>query len=280
MSDVVDKPKVSLKRKIFRVIIVFTFFYCGIGLALYYLQNKIMFHPEVLSEDYRFSFSEPFEEVNIPMTHEINLNLIKFFPKDSVRKGVVLYFHGNRQNVIRYEKFVSNFTSKGYEVWMPDYPGYGKSTGEISEKLMNEEATQVYRLAHSVFQADSIIVYGKSLGTGVASFIASKQKIKRLILETPYYSIPSLFSSYAPIYPTGRMAHFKFPVGEYLQHVNVPITIFHGTSDRVISYRQASKLKSILKSSDEFITIENGTHNNLNDFPLFHEKLDSILMKP
>ncbi len=139
------------------------------------------------------------------------------------------------------------------------------------------EAREVYKLAHSKYAADSIIVYGKSLGTGVASFIAAKQKCKRLILETPYYSIPSLFSSYAPIYPTTRMSHFKFPVGEYLKEVNVPITIFHGSSDKVIFYRNAARLKKVLKPGDEFITIENGGHNNLNDFPLFHEKLDSLL---
>lgn len=269
--------KVSTKRKILRVMIVIIFVYCGIGLALYYLQGKLMFHPEPLSQDYQFTFSEPFKEVNIPMTDEINLNLIQFFPKNSVRKGVVLYFHGNRENIKRYEKYVSNFTKNGYEVWMSDYPGYGKSTGERTEKLMNNEAIQVYKLAHSIFSADSIIVYGKSLGTGVASYVASQQKIKRLILETPYYSIPSLFSSYAPIYPTYRMSHFKFPVGEYLKEVSAPITIFHGTSDQVISYRQASKLKKVLKPKDEFITIENGTHNNLNDFPIFQEKLDSLL---
>jgi hypothetical protein len=273
-----EKPyKVSTKRKIYRVMIVITFFYCGIGLALYYLQGKLMFHPEPLSQNYEYKFKVPFNEVNIPMTNEINLNLVQFFPKDCTPKGVVLYFHGNRENINRYEKYVSNFTKDGYEVWIADYPGYGKSTGERTEDLMNNEAIQVYKLANSIFSADSIIVYGKSLGTGVASYIASKEKIKRLILETPYYSIPSLFSSYAPIYPTNRMSRFKFPVGEYLKSVSAPITIFHGTSDRVIFYRQASKLKKVLKPNDEFITIEDGTHNNLNDFPIFHEKLDSIL---
>ncbi|MEO6136409.1 MAG: alpha/beta fold hydrolase [Ginsengibacter sp.] len=269
--------KVSTKRKIIRIMTVVIFLYCSIGLALFYLQGKIMFHPEPLAQDYQFQFDVPFKEVTIAMNANDSLNMIQFLPKDSLPKGVVLYFHGNRDNVTRYAKFAQNFTKLGYEVWMPDYPGYGKSTGEISEKLMNEEASEVYKLAHSKFSADSIIVYGKSLGTGVASYIAAKKKCRRLILETPYYSIPSLFSSYAPIYPTNRMSHFKFPVGEYLKDVQEPITIFHGTSDRVIFYRQASKLKKVLKPGDEFITIEGGTHNNLNDFEMFHQKLDSIL---
>jgi uncharacterized protein len=86
-----------------------------------------------------------------------------------------------------------------------------------------------------------------------------------------------LFSHYAPIYPTDRMSHFKFPVAEYLKEVKVPVTIFHGTADNIIAYSSAEKLKKNLKPGDEFITIENGGHNNLNNFPLYHSKLDSLL---
>lgn len=273
-----EKPyKVSTKRKIFRWIIMITLIYCSIGLALFYLQEKFMFHPEPLPKDYVFKFDMPFKEVTIPMNARDTLDLLQFFPKGAVSKGVVLYFHGNRGNINRYAKYAGNFTKKGYEVWIPDYPGFGKTTGELTEANMNKQAREIYKLAHSKFSADSIIVYGKSLGTGVASFIAAKQQCKRLILETPYYSIPSLFSSYAPIYPTNRMSHFKFPVAEYLKEVEEPITIFHGTSDGVIFYSQASKLKKVLKPGDEFVTIEEGGHNNLNDFALFHSKLDSVL---
>jgi fermentation-respiration switch protein FrsA (DUF1100 family) len=67
------------------------------------------------------------------------------------------------------------------------------------------------------------------------------------------------------------------PTFEYLPKVNAPITIFHGTNDGVIPYRNANKLKKVLKEKDQFITIEGGWHNNLNDYPLFHQKLDAIL---
>jgi fermentation-respiration switch protein FrsA (DUF1100 family) len=73
------------------------------------------------------------------------------------------------------------------------------------------------------------------------------------------------------------MSHFKFPVGKYLEDVKEPVTIFHGTDDKTIPYGNAAQLKKVLKPGDEFITIENGTHNNLNDFPFFHQKLDSVL---
>jgi alpha-beta hydrolase superfamily lysophospholipase len=268
---------VSARKKIYRSIIIASLIYCTIGIGLYYLQEKFLFHPEKLPGDFKFQFNIPFKEVNIAMNETDNLNLIEFFPADSVARGVVIYFHGNTGNVIRYEKYASNFTKHGYEVWMPDYPGYGKTTGKLTEENFYLQAREVYKLAHSRFPADSIFVYGRSLGTGVASYIAAKFPCRSLILETPYYSIPDLLGTYALVYPTGIMSHFKFPVGEYLKDIKAPVTIFHGTSDGVIPYRCASKLKKVLKPGDEFVTIENGIHNNLNDFPLFHQKLDSVL---
>jgi len=277
MKQTEKRPKVSTKRKIYRITIIATLIYSSVGIALYQLQKKILFHPVTLPRDYKFRFNIPFKEVNIAMNETDTLNLIQFFPADSMQKGVVIYFHGNTGNVMNYEKYTPNFLKHGYEVWIPDYPGYGKTTGDLSEENIYKQAKEVYRLANSKFASDSIIVYGRSLGTGVASYIAAKFSCRRLILETPYYSMPDVLSTYAPIYPTERMLHFKFPVGEYLEEVKAPVTIFHGTSDKVIPYRCAEKLKKVLKSGDEFITIEKGTHNNLNDFPLFHQKLDSLL---
>ena len=271
------KPTVSRRRKIYRIAIIGTLIYCSVGIALYQLQEKLLFHPKALPPDFQFNFDVPFKEVNIPMTETDTLNLIQFFPSDSVAKGVVIYFHGNSDNVTRYAKHATNFTKHGYEVWIPDYPTYGKTTGKLTEKNMYKQATEVYKLAHSKFSADSIIVYGKSLGSGVASHIAANNKCKRLILETPFYSISSLFRHYAPIYPVNTMSHFKFPVGENLKEVKAPVTIFHGTDDGVIPYSNASKLKKDLKPGDEFITIEGGAHNNLVTFPLFQAKLDSLL---
>jgi hypothetical protein len=271
-------PLLSMKKKtIYRWLKIIIIVYCGIGIALYYLQQKFLFHPEKLSSAYMYQFKAPFEEVNIPINNTDTVNMVKFFPADSVRRGVVIYFHGNRDNIERYAKFAGNFTKHGYEVWMEDYPGFGKTTGERTEKKMYEQALQVQKMAASKYGKDSVIIYGKSFGTGIAAYVASQTDNRRIILETPYYSIPSLFSCYAPIYPTTAMAEYKIPSNEYLVQVKYPITIFHGTDDGVIPYRNASKLKAVIKPTDEFITIEKGTHHNLNDFDLYHQKLDSLL---
>ncbi|MFM6926440.1 MAG: alpha/beta hydrolase [Ferruginibacter sp.] len=265
------------RKRIYRWVKIIILLYCLIGIALFYLQERFLFHPEKLSNAYVYHFNVPFEEMNIPFNSTDTINMIKFLPKDSLRRGVVLYFHGNRQNIERYAKFAGNFTKHGYEVWMEDYPGFGKSTGDRTEKKLYEQALQVQKMASSKYHSDSIILYGKSFGTGIASYVASETNNKRLILETPYYSIPSLFSCYAPIYPTGKMSTFKIPSNEFLADVKYPITIFHGNDDGVIPYRNASRLKAVLKPTDEFVTVDKGTHHNLNDFPLFQRKLDSLL---
>jgi alpha-beta hydrolase superfamily lysophospholipase len=267
-----------MKRKIiFRWLKIIILLYSIIGIALYYLQERFIFHPEKLSNGYVFDFKVPFEEVNIPFNDKDTLNMIKFFPADSVRRGVVVYFHGNKDNIERYAKFANNFTRYGYEVWMEDYPGFGKSTGERTEKKMYEQGLQVQKMAAAKYGKDSIIIYGKSFGTGIAAYVASESFNQRLILETPYYSIPSLFSCYAPIYPTSQMSTYKIPVNQFLQDVKYPISIFHGTGDGVIPYRNAARLKKVIKSTDEFITIEKGEHYNLADFELYKQKLDSLL---
>lgn len=266
------------KKKLFRWIKVIVLLYSIIGIALFYLQEKFLFHPTVIERNVLWKFDMPFEEVDLAINSSDTINMVKFFPKDSVRKGVVLYFHGNRDNIGRYAKFSSNFTKHGYEVWMEDYPGFGKSVGERNETILYEQAKQLYKMAASKYKADSIIIYGKSFGTGIAAYTAAAGNAKRLILETPYYSIPALFSCYAPVYPNERMANYKIPTGEYLTEVKYPVTIFHGTDDGVIPYRCAKKLKDVLQAKDEFVTIEGGTHHNLNDYPLFQQKLDSLLM--
>jgi len=265
------------KKIILRWLKIIIIIYSSIGIALYYLQEQFLFHPRKLSGTHVFGFNVPFEEINIPFNGTDTLSMVKFFPLDSVRKGVVLYFHGNRENIGRYAKFAGHFTKQGYEVWMEDYPGFGKSTGERTEKKMYEQGLQVQKMAAAKYGKDSIILYGKSFGTGIASYVASGSNNQRLILETPYYSIPSLFSSYAPIYPTGKMSNYQIPVYLFLQDVHYPVTIFHGTDDGVIPYRNAAKLKKYLKPADEFITIENGTHHNLADFDGYRKKLDSLL---
>ena len=265
------------RKKLFGWIKVIIIIYCTIGIILFYLQDKFIFLPKKLSTDHVFKLHEPFAEITIPVNQEDTLNMVKFFPKDSLRKGVVIYYHGNKENIEHYAAYAENFTGKGYEVWMEDYPGYGKSRGERTEQKLYDQALQVMKMAAGKYSADSIIIYGRSLGTGIAAYVASVSRCKELILETPYYSIPDLLSSFSFIYPAEYMSAYKIPTWKFLEDVQEPIAIFHGDNDWIIPYRCAVKLKKVLKPADKFICIPGGSHNDLNNFAQFHQSLDSLL---
>lgn len=268
-----------MKRKlIFRWLKIIVFIYSLVGISFYYLQDKILFHPEPLPSDYNYSFSFPHKEINIPYTKESIINIIQFPSTESYCKGVVLYFHGNEKNIGRYAEYAPRFTQQGYEVWMIDYPGFGKSTGSFEEKILYDWALALYKFSRTRFPPDSIIIYGKSLGTGIAAELASIRDCRQLILETPYYDFQSIVGDWLHIYPLNRLMRFKIPTWQYLQKVDAPVTIFHGTSDWIISYSNASRLKPYLKEKDQFITIEGGGHNDLYIFPTVLQKLDSILI--
>lgn len=257
---------------------VMLFLYALIGILLWTFQDKFLFQATPLPPDYKYNFKEPHRDIVVRLNDNEQLSIVEFYPVDTNHsRGVVLYFHGNRDNINHYAPFVPSFTKHGYEVWMMDYPGYGKSTGEVTEQRLYSDALLLYKMAEKQFKSDSIIFYGKSLGTGVATELASHAGGKRLILETPYYSIESLAADRFPIYPASTMVNYKFPLNEFLPYVQIPVTIFHGTDDVVIPYSNAEQLKTLLKKTDEFITIENGTHNNLSTFTLYQQKLDSLL---
>ncbi len=267
------KNKASFYKKIKVILAV----YALTGIALFYLQDKLLFHPKILPPDYSFHFALPHSEQNIDMDAATHINIVQFTVPDSIRKGLVVYFHGNRENVNHYAGYAINFVKQGYEVWMPDYPGFGKSTGKLTEQRLYDMALQVYKMARVKYQPAQIVLYGRSLGTGVAAQLASVRDCKRLILETPYYSFTSMTRLLFWMYPVNQLMHFKIQTHEYLPKVTAPVSIFHGTADGVIPYFNAKRLKNVLKKEDEFITIEGGSHNNLNDFPLMQHKLDSLL---
>ncbi|MES1222230.1 MAG: alpha/beta fold hydrolase, partial [Bacteroidota bacterium] len=180
--------------------IIITMYILG-AIAIYLLQDYVMFHPVSLKKEDKYEFTQPHKEFNIPVNSESNLNIIQFTTNDSLPKGVVLYFHGNKKNISWYARFAPYFTKHNYEVWMIDYPGFGKSTGHFTEQALYDCAGQLYKFARSRFAADSIIVYGKSLGTCIAAQVASAHNCRKLILETPYYSMTSLARRYFFMYP-------------------------------------------------------------------------------
>jgi pimeloyl-ACP methyl ester carboxylesterase len=203
------------------------------------------------------------------------LNALLLLP-ESV-KGVVIYFHGNRSHLAHHLPHTKKFTEAGYAVLISDYRGFGKSTGKLTEHHFSSDALMWYQKVSQQFPPDKIIVYGRSLGTAAASWLAAHEGCSQLILEAPYYNMYDLARRYGMLIPDGNYLSFSFRNDEHLPKVKVPITILHGTKDKVVSPRSAYRLKKFLKSGDQFIEISGARHKDLGNFPEFNQIIWKLL---
>jgi len=249
-----------------------------IGASLYFLQEKMLFLPTTLAADYQYEFRYPFEELFFKTTEDVSINAIHF--KTENPKGVILYFHGNAGDLSRWGIIGEHFVSLNYDVLIMDYRTYGKSKGKLSEQGFYDDAEYCYNYLLDHYDEDDIVIYGRSLGTGIATYVASKHQPKQLILETPYYSILDVAKHRFPIFPVKRLLKYKFLSHEFITEVKCPITMFHGTDDTIIPYSSAQKLKKVSPEAlTTFITIEGGEHNNLISFELFKKATIDLLSK-
>lgn len=241
---------------------------------MYFFQDKIIFKPTVLAQDYTFEFETPFEEIFLETPQNGRIHSIWF--KNKNPKGVIVYFHGNKAGLERWGNITEYFAKKNYDVFVMDYRGYGKSTGELNEKLLYKDAQTVYDFVKKSYKEADIIIYGRSLGSGIATNIASKNHPKQVILETPYYSIIDIADSWLPIIPE-FIYEYKIRSGDFIKKVSCPVTIFHGTKDRVVPISSAKKLFDSANFPKEFVIIEAANHSNINAFEAYHEKIDELL---
>ncbi len=261
-----------LKKSILVVGFVFAF----VITLTYFMQEKLIFLPTKLPLDYVYNFEHSFEEFFVETGDGARLNAIHF--KTENPKGVILYFHGNAGDLSRWGVITSYFTQFDYDVVVMDYRTYGKSNGKLSEKALLTDAQLFYNYLLKKFQEDEIIVYGRSLGTNLAVFVASANNPKGLILETPFYSMEDVAKSRFPILPVKYLLKYKFKTHNYIGDVNCPITIFHGTDDAVVPIESCKKLTAIIPAEQlDFVVIPRGNHNNLMEFPAYQEKIDKLL---
>ena len=201
-----------------------------------------------------------------------------FFPTKEEAKGLILYFHGNAGTLSRWGRVVQYHIGLGYDVVVMDYRGYGKSTGKRSQASMLADAQRFYDYTSEHYAQEQITVYGRSLGTGLATYVASVNHPKRLMLETPYHDLKSLAQRYYPVFPVGLALRFNFKSNEYMKTVTCPVYIFHGTEDEVVPYKHGRRLyESMSEGKVKFYTIPEGAHKNLIDFSEFREAVEEVL---
>ncbi len=246
-----------------------------IGSALYFFQEKLLFLPTTLEQDYQYQFDYPFEELFLKIENDAIINALHF--KVDNPKGVILYFHGNAGDLSRWGNITEYFSKMQYDVLVMDYRTYGKSTGKLSEQAFYNDAQYCYDYLLKQYSENQITLYGRSLGTGIASYVASENNPKQLILETPYYSVLDVAKQRFPMFPVKQLLRYHFPTFKVLPKTNCPITIIHGTDDNLVPYSSGKKLSELGLDNLKFITVESGGHNNLIEFEDYHKTIKGLL---
>lgn len=264
----------SVRKMLLTVLILAALVYVAVCVLLYFFQERLIFYPEMTAADFEYSFPHRFDEVSWKVDgatiHALH------FKVDSPR-GVVLYLHGNAGSLRSWGAVASHFIEHGYDILIPDYRGYGKSTGRItSERMLLGDASEVYTQLQRLYPEDQIIVYGRSLGTGIAAYLAASKSPRMLILESPYYSLSDLAKRQFPFVPSILL---KYPLRTdlWVRKLSCPTYLFHGTSDEFIPFNSSERLLPLIETEHELFAIEGGGHNDLVEFARYHEKLDQIL---
>lgn len=244
-------------------------------LVLYQFQEKFIFYPVKLPQDYLFSEFSNVEELYFPIDEQTRIHALHFHVENP--KGMILYFHGNARALDDWGHAAQDFTSRGYEVLMPDYRGYGKSIGQISEAALLSDAQMIYDSLLNTHEENFIILYGRSLGSGIACHLATNTNARMVMLETPYLSLMAMAQAKMPFFPANLLLRYHMRSDLNIQKVKIPAYLFHGPEDELIPYQQAVQLGKI-HGKNSLTTIEGASHNNLSEFASFQTKLDELLL--
>jgi alpha-beta hydrolase superfamily lysophospholipase len=243
---------------------------------LYYLQDYFLFKPEKLPKDFTFFYeNQQVEEYNLETLDGAVINGLHF--KVENPKGVVLYLKGNSKSIKGWGKFAVDFTRHNFEVIMLDYRGFGKSTGSRSQNAIHKDLQLVYDKIKERVLERYIILYGRSLGSGFATKLASLNNPRMLILDAPYYSLTKVTARYMPFMPLSLLMKYPLPTYKWIKYVKCPIHILHGTKDKLIPFKSSIKLSQLNPKNCRLYAVIGGGHKNLNEFESYHKMLSEII---
>ncbi|WP_158320233.1 alpha/beta hydrolase [Bdellovibrio bacteriovorus] len=257
-----------------RVVRVVAISYLGIVFLLYFFQERFIFFPKVLSADYKFQFAGDFQE-KILTVGDTQVHSLLF--KVPAPNGMILYFHGNAGAMDSWGEVALELSQKsGYNVWMVDYPGFGKSTGSVrSQQQLLDVAQAFVNEARREGPEQRLFIYGRSVGSGIAVKTAAENKVDGLILETPYTSLFEMAKLRFSWFPQ-ILLKYSMPSSQWIQNVNAPILIVHGDADQVIPAEMGYKLSQASNRST-YVLIPGGNHNNLSEYGAYWDAVLSIL---
>ena len=272
----INTPKIF--RRVLRVLISLVILYLFSLLFFYFKQERFFFNPKHLNKNYTFTFEQDFEELNIPVAENISLNALLFKTKQ-LKKGVIVYYHGNAGAIHDWGKRAPLYLDNGYDILFFDYRNYGKSDGEYcnTEELLNDSQA-IYNYTKQHYQEDTIVILGYSLGSGLATYVASKNNPKMLILNAPYFSWKVLIADeIAPPIPQ-YLIKYDIPTFSFIKNVKCPINIFYGTKDFLINPEtNTKKLRPLRPNNIQVFPITDCGHNGLHITKEYYDELKKVL---
>ncbi len=221
-------------------IVVMLTVYIGLVAIMYVMQRTLMYFPERVHT--------PPADAGFPQAQEVRLRaadgteLVAWHVPPRGNKAVVVYFHGNggslQHRVPRFKPLVSDGTG----LVALSYRGYGGSQGSPSEEGLLADARAAYDFARKTYPEAKFVLWGESLGTGVATAIAAEHDVAALVLEAPYTSTLDIAKAHYPFMPVSWLMKDQFRSDERIGKVRAPILILHGDRDRVIPISYGERL--------------------------------------
>ncbi len=241
-------------------------------MLVYFQQERLIFHPVPLSADHRFSVPGV-EEVSIPVKGA-TLSALHFRLPDP--KGVVFFLHGNSGNLDSWLTSVEFYRRANFDLFVLDYRGFGKSSGQVeSEAQLHEDVKAAWQFIAPRYAGKKMVIYGRSLGTGLAAKLASEVQPDLTVLVSPYLSLNAMAQLRYPWLP-GFINRYPMRSDLWLPAVKTPVMILHGDQDGVIPLAQGEALRAT-RPSTEFVMVPGAGHNDIHKFPFYLSTLQARL---
>ncbi|MBN1621918.1 MAG: alpha/beta hydrolase [Endomicrobiales bacterium] len=268
--------------KIWSIVIIVVATYLIILGIFFFLQSSFVYFPfrDVIAEPKHIGLS--FENIVFNASDGIRLSgwYIPCRKSKSESKGVLLFCHGNAGNISHRLDSIQTFNHLGLDVLIFDYRGYGNSQGKPSEKgtYRDAQAAWEYLTKNRNIPEDRIILFGRSLGGSIATWLASKYNPKALIVESCFTSVKDLGSQLYPFLPVRLLSKFDYNTKEYLKSAKCPVLIIHSKDDDIIPFSHGKKLFAAANEPKDFLEIS-GSHNEgfIISADKYEKKIDSFI---
>ena len=244
-------------------------------LALFAFQRDLMFGASTV----RISPSQVgvAQADEVVLTTSSGLELYSWYSKAQTGQPTVLYLHGNGGSIGTRADLHHRFAEHGYGLFMAGYPGYGGSGGKPSEPGLNAAAALAYQHSlDSSVRPQDIILFGESLGTSVATQLATRVSARALVLVSPMYSIREIAKQQYPYFPIHSLLKDPFLTFEHIAQIQMPVLVVHGSADSAIPVTSGQRLFDLAKQPKTYRLIEGAGHNDMFDFGLLDVVADYV----